>query len=103
MTLQDVVAPAKPANAAIPVNVVASDFANAGAAAPLIAERPEARACYAQNWLRYLWGRADTDADLRTLTTIRQSLAQGDYGVRELLLDITSSAAFLHLQGPSAP
>ena len=41
MTLQDVVAPAKPANAAIPVNVVASDFANAGAAAPLIAERPD--------------------------------------------------------------
>lgn len=68
----------------------------------LIAERPEARACYAQNWLRYLWGRADTDADLRTLTTIRQSLAQSDYGVRDLLLDITSSAAFLHLPASSA-
>ena len=41
MTLQDVVAPAKPANASIPVKVVASDFADAGAAAPLIADRPE--------------------------------------------------------------
>ena len=41
MTLQDVVAPAKPANASIPVKVVASDFADAGAAAPLIAGRPE--------------------------------------------------------------
>src|SRR4029077_21138485 len=40
MTLQDVVAPAKPANASIPINVVAADFAVAGAAAPLIAERP---------------------------------------------------------------
>jgi nucleoside-diphosphate-sugar epimerase len=40
MTLQDVVAPAKPASS-IPINVVASDFADAGAAAPLIAERPE--------------------------------------------------------------
>ena len=41
MTLQDVVAPAKPANASIPIEVVASDFADAGAAAPLIAGRPE--------------------------------------------------------------
>src|SRR4051812_37512883 len=40
MTLQDVVAPAKPTTS-IPVTVVASDFADAGAAAPLIAERPE--------------------------------------------------------------
>ena len=41
MTLQDVVTPAKPANASIPIEVVASDFADAGAAAPLIADRPE--------------------------------------------------------------
>src|SRR3954453_23199034 len=41
MTLQDVVAPTKPANASIPITVVASDFADAGAAAPLIAHRPE--------------------------------------------------------------
>ncbi len=67
-----------------------------------IAARPEAQACYAQNWLRYLWGRPDTDADLRTLATIRLGLARPDYGTRELLLDITSSAAFLHLESPSA-
>jgi nucleoside-diphosphate-sugar epimerase len=41
LTLQDVVAPAKPGNTSIPVEVVASDFADAGAAAPLIAGRPE--------------------------------------------------------------
>src|SRR6266705_2625465 len=41
MTLQDVVAPTKPAGASIPIQVVASDFADAGAAAPLIAERPD--------------------------------------------------------------
>ena len=40
MTLQDVVEPAKPATS-IPVKVVASDFADAGAAGPLIAERPD--------------------------------------------------------------
>src|SRR5256714_6091263 len=41
MTLQDVVAPTKPGNTSIPVKVVASDFADAGAAVPLVAERPE--------------------------------------------------------------
>src|SRR5258705_9885143 len=41
MTLQDVVTPTKPANASIPIDVVASDFADGGAAAPLIADRPD--------------------------------------------------------------
>ena len=41
LTLQDVVAPTRPANASIPVEVVASDFADPGAAEPLIAHRPE--------------------------------------------------------------
>jgi len=41
MTLHDVVEPTKPANAGIPVKVIASDFAAPGAAAPLIAERPD--------------------------------------------------------------
>ncbi len=41
MTLQDVVAPAKPADASIPIKIVTSDFADAGTAAPLIAERPD--------------------------------------------------------------
>jgi nucleoside-diphosphate-sugar epimerase len=41
MTLQDVVAPAKPADSSIPINIVTSDFADAGTAAPLIAERPD--------------------------------------------------------------
>lgn len=41
MTLQDVVAPVKPANAGIPIKMVTSDFADPGTAAPLIADRPE--------------------------------------------------------------
>jgi D-erythronate 2-dehydrogenase len=41
MTLQDVVAPEKPAKAPMPVKVVASDFADAGAASGLLADRPD--------------------------------------------------------------
>jgi D-erythronate 2-dehydrogenase len=41
MTLHDVVAPTKPAGAAIPINIVTSDFADPGTAAPLLAHRPD--------------------------------------------------------------
>jgi nucleoside-diphosphate-sugar epimerase len=41
MTLQDVVAPAKPADASFPIKIVTSDFADAATAAPLVAERPD--------------------------------------------------------------
>ena len=41
MTLQDVVAPAKPAKPGFPVDIVAGDFAVAGAAEKLVADRPD--------------------------------------------------------------
>jgi len=41
MTLQDVVAPLKPANATIPISIVTSDFADPATAAPLLTHRPE--------------------------------------------------------------
>jgi nucleoside-diphosphate-sugar epimerase len=41
MTLQDVVAPSKPANASIPIGIVTSDFAEPATAAPLVAHRPD--------------------------------------------------------------
>ena len=41
MTLQDVVAPAKPAKAGFPVDTVTCDFAVPGAAEPLVADRPD--------------------------------------------------------------
>jgi nucleoside-diphosphate-sugar epimerase len=41
MTLQDVVAPATPANANIPISAVTSDFADPATAAPLVAHRPD--------------------------------------------------------------
>src|ERR1700684_2714759 len=41
MTLHDVVAPAKPAKAGFPVDVVTSDFAVPGAAEKLVADRPD--------------------------------------------------------------
>jgi hypothetical protein len=63
-----------------------------------IAELPEAHACYARNWLRYLWGRPDTEDDLQTLARLRLGMATPGYGARQLLLDATAAAAFRHLR-----
>jgi nucleoside-diphosphate-sugar epimerase len=41
LTLQDVVAPVRPLDATIPVEIVTSDFADSAAAAPLVASRPQ--------------------------------------------------------------
>jgi nucleoside-diphosphate-sugar epimerase len=41
MTLQDVVAPARPLDASIPISLVTSDFADPASAAPLVAHRPD--------------------------------------------------------------
>jgi nucleoside-diphosphate-sugar epimerase len=42
MTLQDVIAPAKPAGAALPISLMTSDFADPATAAPLLVHRPDA-------------------------------------------------------------
>ncbi len=41
LTLHDVVAPTRPANAAFPIDIVVGDFADPGAAPRLVAERPD--------------------------------------------------------------
>jgi Protein of unknown function (DUF1588)/Protein of unknown function (DUF1585) len=85
------------ASGALTLGGVTLEAEGAKELAARLAELPEARACYARNWLRYLWGRADTEDDLRTLTTLRAGLATPSYGVRDLLLDIVRSSAFLHI------
>lgn len=85
------------ASGSVSLNSAMLSFVGGKQLAEQLAALPEAQACYAQNWLRYAWGRADTAADLRTLTVVRQGLADPGYGVRDLLIDITQSAAFSHL------
>lgn len=62
-----------------------------------LATMPEVHACYAMNWLQYSYGRELASEDLRTWARLSQALASDDYGVRELVLDLSRSAAFTHL------
>jgi Protein of unknown function (DUF1592)/Protein of unknown function (DUF1588)/Protein of unknown function (DUF1595)/Protein of unknown function (DUF1585)/Protein of unknown function (DUF1587) len=85
------------ASGSLMVGSINLSFVGGKELAEQIAVLPEAQACYAQNWLRYALGRADTVDDMRTLAILRQGLANADYGVRDVLVDITRSAAFSHL------
>jgi hypothetical protein len=62
-----------------------------------LAELSRVRACYAKNWLQYGYSRGETALDLRTLATVTKELARDDYGVRDLMVTLTQSAAFSHL------
>lgn len=62
-----------------------------------IAQTPEVRACYAKNWLKFSYGRSDTNEDLRTLASLHQNLSDPGFGVRDLVLQLTQSAAFSSL------
>jgi hypothetical protein len=62
-----------------------------------LAALPSVRACYAKNWLQYAYSRSETPLDLRTLALAARELARDDYGVRDLMVALTQSAAFSHL------
>lgn len=72
-----------------------ANFQNAIEASALIAESPEARACYAKNWLRYAYGRAEQPADECALAAMAGALASDDYKVTDLMLDLTRTKAFM--------
>lgn len=55
------------------------------------------RACYAKNWLEYAYARSQTPLDLRTVALLTRELARNDYGVRDVMVALTQSAAFSHL------
>lgn len=61
-----------------------------------IAETEMARACYAKQWLRYAYARADAPADERILASVAENLEDDDYSVRQLLVDLTRPRAFTH-------
>ncbi len=62
-----------------------------------LAELSDTRACYAQHWLRYAYGREESEGDSRTLGLLTHDLERDDFGVRDVLLGITRGAAFTHL------
>jgi len=65
-------------------------FAGAAELVQLLSTSAEARACYAQKWLEYAYGRPVEEGD----NTARDALAQGALPTLELLAQLTTSKAF---------
>jgi hypothetical protein len=71
-------------------------FADAVEASRLIAESPEARACYATNWTRYAFGRQEVSSDECAIDVLAAKLADDSYKVTDLLVDLTHTKAFMY-------
>ncbi len=73
------------------------EFSGARELIEQLAQSREIRACYAKQWLDYSYAREDTTEDLRTLALVQQALEDPSYSVRNLLTQLTQSAAFSSL------
>jgi hypothetical protein len=62
---------------------------------PALATADEVRACMATQWTRYLLRREETKGDMPSLEAVQKSFRDASHDMRELLVAIVSSDAFL--------
>lgn len=65
----------------------------------LLAESPDTQACFASQWLTYAYGRAIGKDDVCTKEAVTQAFIGSGFNVRELLLALSQTDAFLYLPG----
>ncbi len=70
-------------------------FTNGVSAAEAIANSPEARACYGATWTRYAYGRAEAASDDCAISVLGAYLADDNYKVTDLMVDLTRTRAFM--------
>jgi Protein of unknown function (DUF1585)/Protein of unknown function (DUF1588) len=56
----------------------------------------QVRDCVATRWFRYGYGRGETDQDTCSIGTIKTKFAAGGYKIRDLLVALTESDAFVY-------
>jgi len=61
---------------------------------------PRARACYAQRWFEYAVGRPAQTEDACSLQRLSQRFEETGGDIRQLLVDLTMTDAFLHRHAP---
>ena len=77
-------------------------FIDGVSAAQAIAASPEARSCYARNWVRYAFGRQETTGDSCSVAALATNLGDDNYKVTDLLIDMTRTNAFM-FRAPGGP
>jgi hypothetical protein len=83
--------------------VFASDvdgpFVGAVELASKLAGSEEVNACYAKQWFRYGYGRTETEEDACTIADINSRFSDSGGNIKELLVALTQTDAFLNRQG----
>jgi hypothetical protein len=70
-------------------------FTDAVSASAAIAASMEGRSCYATQWVRYAFGRAEATGDSCAIEALATKMASDDYKITDLLVDMTRSKAFM--------
>jgi hypothetical protein len=73
------------------------------ALAGMLASSEKVEACYAKQWFRYGYGRGDMEADACTLAFLEARFREGGGNIKELLVALTQSDAFLYRPAGGAP
>jgi hypothetical protein len=71
------------------------NFKNAVDLMPAMAATDEVRSCVATQWMRYLLRREETKGDMPSLEGVQKAFRDSSFDMRELLVAIVSSDAFL--------
>ena len=72
------------------------EFTGVGELIHELGDSAAVQSCYAKQWLRYAYGRAEAVSDDQTLSTLGERLSDDTYSVRQLLVDLTEPRAFTH-------
>jgi hypothetical protein len=88
----------KPVDATGIVNGVSfsAPFTGVPQLAAQLAGSPEVQACITKHWFRFAYGREETDLDQGVLDSLRTRLEASGGDLKDLLLSLTQSDAFLH-------
>jgi hypothetical protein len=79
----------------IAVNDVIGTFAGPGELMDIVANAASVRDCYATHWFRFAHGRREAPEDACTLAGLHTQFADFDGDIRELMIAITQTEAFL--------
>jgi hypothetical protein len=73
-------------------------FHGVGELSAKLAASAQVQACVATHWFRYGYGRGETDADACSMSRVQSQFAAGGFKMRDLLIALTQTDAFLYRQ-----
>ena len=77
-------------------------FNDAAGLAQIVSESPEASACFLKHWYRFANGRPEAEAEVCGLVDLYQTFQSKSFSIRDLLLQIAVSPAFLTQPEPAS-